>query len=331
MTHETDDLGPRLVEADPGSAAARLLGRVSPPRPLSPEAVARIQHRVVTAAGPRARLSWLRLCALASLGLAGVAGAATVARRVVFAPEIVRGGDGPARRARGPGPAAGTVRPSIVPLPSPEAPGLAPSAENVSVAAPPAGPARRAEVRRGSRPREAPPVETPAAPPPSTLAEESALMQDVLRKLRDDRDGAAALRALDEYAARFPRGQLAEEAARTRVAAYLLDRRSGPALGLLDGMALGGSARDLELAVVRGELRAEAGRCPEAESDFTAALSRARLGPLAERALYGRASCRSRRGDGAGARADLERYLEAFPQGRHAGEARRALEQGLGR
>jgi TolA-binding protein len=213
--------------------------------------------------------------------------------------------------------------PRIEPLAAPE-----PVAQpEPAVPAAPAALAPRREIRRPS-PR--PPVQ-PAAPPAeapasaSTLAEESQLLESALRKLRQQHDGAGALATLDEYRARFPRGELGREAERTRVEALLATGRTRPALEALDAMALGSSARDVELLVARGELRAHAARCADAEADFGVALARAPAGALAERALYGRASCRSRRGDRAGARADLGDYLARFPNGRFASDAKRGL------
>jgi regulator of sirC expression with transglutaminase-like and TPR domain len=91
-------------------------------------------------------------------------------------------------------------------------------------------------------------------------------------------------------------------------------------------LSLGVHGRDLELQVIRGELRAQR-RCPAAVSDFTQVLAAAPAAPLAERALRGRAACHLRSGDPERAAADLSRYLRQFPNGRFAAEARAALKQ----
>jgi tetratricopeptide (TPR) repeat protein len=102
--------------------------------------------------------------------------------------------------------------------------------------------------------------------------------------------------------------------------------RTEPALGRLDAVAPAALARSPALRVLRGELRARAGRLAAAVEDFDLALGRgAGSGDLFERALYGRGSCRARQGDAAGAREDLERYLRLHPQGRFAAEARQVL------
>ena len=90
--------------------------------------------------------------------------------------------------------------------------------------------------------------------------------------------------------------------------------------------SVGQLPRGAELAVLRAELRAEAQRCPEALADFDRCAAAAGCRPEAqERALYGRASCRGKLGQGAAAREDLERYLARFPHGRFASAAARAL------
>jgi TolA-binding protein len=55
-------------------------------------------------------------------------------------------------------------------------------------------------------------------------------------------------------------------------------------------------------------------------------LARAQTAALEERALDGRAACRSKRGDTHGAADDLRRYLDRFPGGAHADRARRWLQ-----
>jgi hypothetical protein len=167
------------------------------------------------------------------------------------------------------------------------------------------------------------PTPAPAPPPESALSKESRALSDAVRLLRRDRDAAGALAALDEYRARWPRGVLRPEAEVARVDALLSLGRRGDALVALESVDVAGLPRARELTVVRGELRAEAGRCKQAARDFD--IAAALTDALGERALWGRAGCRARLGDRDGARADLERYLERFPSGKFASEARRAL------
>jgi len=180
----------------------------------------------------------------------------------------------------------------------------------------------------------APPI--PDAPPPvvapvrpSAIAEEAALLGAALRELREQDDAAGALALLDEHDGRFSaRGALADEASTTRVEALLRLGRHARALALLDAQAPRPEGRGRELLASRGELRADAGRCREAIADFDALLADdGAADGAAERALYGRASCRARMDDAGDARADLQTYLTRYPEGRFAARARVALDR----
>jgi tetratricopeptide (TPR) repeat protein len=188
---------------------------------------------------------------------------------------------------------------------------------------------------RGHVPRltEPPPPAAPAShsvrvfavePAPSRIAEESRLLTAALQLLRQQHDARSALSALDEYSQRFPSGTLTREATLARIDALLeLDDRVH-ALELLDRTQLTELPRARELAVLRGELRGAVGRCNQAVADLGSALDGSG-DALEERALWGRASCRSRLGDSAGARSDLGQIISRFPQGNFASKARQAL------
>ncbi len=170
---------------------------------------------------------------------------------------------------------------------------------------------------------------TAASHGPSGLAEESRLLGVALHQLHQERDGGAALRSLDSYQQRFPKGLLTEEAQAARIDALLmLDHRS-EALALLEQTQFQRLGRGGELRVVRAELRSSAGRCREALADFAAVLTSTAAPappPVAERALYGQASCYTQLADASRARAALEQYLTRFPTGRFAEAARRSLQ-----
>ncbi|MBL9009366.1 MAG: tetratricopeptide repeat protein [Myxococcales bacterium] len=164
---------------------------------------------------------------------------------------------------------------------------------------------------------------------PSRLLAESQLLGRALQRLHRERDARGALSVLDEYATQYADGTLRAEASAARVDALLqLDRRS-EALQILDGASFSNLARGGELRLLRGELRAHAGRCREAVADFDAALrGDARSdGPLTERALYGVATCRLQLGERGMARDALRKYLSLYPTGRFADAAREALGQ----
>jgi hypothetical protein len=182
----------------------------------------------------------------------------------------------------------------------------------------------------------APPFHKPAEAATATPApaDEQALLGKALQRLRIARDPVGALALLDQHTARFPSGTLAPEAARLRTEALMLVGRKDVVLADLDNQAdtLAGSD---ERRLLRGELRATAGRWRLALADFDAVVHSLAQGTADdvktrerfERALWGRASARSQLADQAGARADLHDYLRRFPNGRFAAEARRLVNE----
>jgi TolA-binding protein len=195
---------------------------------------------------------------------------------------------------------------------------------------PSAGPRKRAAPASLEPP---PPVEVLPPPP-----DEHSLLATAVRRLRTAHDPASALAALDDYRVRFPSGALAPEASMLRAEALLQIGRKSDALAELDGLSLAQMPNSDGPHVLRGELRAAAGRWREALADFDVVL-RGHAGESAPigaptdakahgrlaRALWGRALARSRLGDDAGARADLQECLRRFPRGRFAPEAARLL------
>jgi TolA-binding protein len=176
------------------------------------------------------------------------------------------------------------------------------------------------------------PIQVPAIPPPpvasSRIAVEQALLGQAMKVLREGHDAPTALALLAQHAERFPEGALASEASMVRVEALLALGRRSEALSALDGIALASLPNRDERFVARGELRATDGRWSEAQQDFDQALRSHNLPAtstkarnIQERALWGRAAARSRLGDQAGARADLELYLRHYPSGKFAGPA----------
>jgi hypothetical protein len=219
----------------------------------------------------------------------------------------------------------GTVAPSLaVEPPGTVAPSLVvePPVAAVALVDEPAAaraPLARAPSSRAPHPALAAATESPAA-------EEAAILRDVFHDLRAGVTPAdRTLAALDDYDRRFPSGLLRAEARVARVEALLALGRRADGLALLDGWKAGDLPRRLRVA--RGELRAEAGRCADAATDFDVAVGIARDDELGGRALYGRASCALRTGDDAAAAAALAAYLDAQPDGPHTAEARRALER----
>jgi len=329
--------------------AGDLMRAAALPSDITPAARQRIRARLRSALTARTgrRARWrLRLhpvvvvvIALVSASVGGAAVQSMIAQRRLQREAVDRESkhaprsaqDGKSRRARRVA-AAGvpvavssspTPSPSLDPprsLPAPDATLPAVRQPSVPVARTRA-PAATANVRpMGLEP---PPLEV-APPPPA----EATLLAGAIRTLRGAGDAKAALALLDELRARFPDGAMTLEARAVRIEALLKAGRMAAALAELDGFPLDGAPGRDEWQVVRGELCANAGRWHEAEADFAGALA-GRLdgarGDLAERALWGRAGARARRGDGAGARADYALYLERFPSGRFADQARSAV------
>ena len=249
------------------------------------------------------------------------------------------------------------VKPSAAEEPAvqgPEAPGEPSQSEKpkcevrIPAEAPPAAKPKPAPIRLAAlqspaqaSPQPAPAVTPTAASTPAPQPGEQALISTALGKLRTSREPAAALATLDEYRARFPGGVLAPEAARLRTEALLLLGRKAAVLDDLDRTLSSEAAAGDERLVLRGELRAAAGRWRAALADFdgfvrahpTIAIGGpeaddGRLRDRIERALWGRASARSHTGDDEGARADLHEYLRRFPRGRFAVQAGRLLDEG---
>jgi hypothetical protein len=132
-----------------------------------------------------------------------------------------------------------------------------------------------------------------------------------IRALRIEHSPNAALAILDLHAAELDKSAYRHESLILRVEAMLALHRQREVLRLLDKSALADVAASRTLLVTRGKLRAAANRCNEAVGDFDLVLAEAK--PLDRQALFGRAVCRKKLGDGTGARTDLERFRREFP------------------
>jgi len=154
---------------------------------------------------------------------------------------------------------------------------------------------------------------TGRAPDTKATSQQTArYLKEVVQVLRVDHSPAQAVSLLDRYANALAGAAFAEEALLLRVEAMLaLGQRDG-VLQLLDRASLTDVAAAHALLVTRGELRAAANRCAEGIGDFDLVLSEAPRPP--KRALLGRAHCREKLGDSAGARSDRERYRREFPE-----------------
>lgn len=309
--------------------AAELLRSLPAPRTLTPHQVRRVEERIETALTPnRARLPGRLRWALAAGALVGAPLAFAALAQL-------------ARRPPEPTPQPAPVRP-VEPAPQPPAPAPDKVRFELDLTRPEPDPtfnerpAVRASTSRGPRKQPAAPVvggplptsSPPAAP--STLEQESQLLGQAITQLRIEKNAAEALSSLDDYRRRFPAGALRNEERLARIDALLSLRREGDALHEIERFEpddLERLPRGPELRVLRAELLQRAGRCAEAVAGFDEVLGAGVSAKVEERALFGRAACRAARGDAAGAREDLRRYLESFPDGRYAERARALLSE----
>ncbi len=312
----------------PEARAGALLRQALRREPLDADRLSAIRERLHAGRrAPQPRRHWaLRFAIAIALLLSG--GALTAAgQRYLKWPAPARRAQPqapapvvpPARHARAVASAPALALAPQDELPAPSAPIPPPRSHGEGRSAPPPPPAVEPAAVT-------PPPAAPAAPRASALAQESKLLAEALRRLRQDDDPRGALAMLDEHDVLFTNGALAPEATLARIEALLKTRRNADALALLDGAAPTphGSGRDLLIA--RAELRAAAGRCGGASNDFDLLLKgNPAFDPITERALWGRASCRAAASDGVGARGDLQDYLARFPDGRFARDARAAL------
>lgn len=297
------------ASSDPVEAEAQRLAREMPPaEALSPEAAARVLAKLdgvppPRGGGPRRVLPMIGVGALL-IGSALYLGL----HRTETPPMVsVEHGSKPVSQAA-PAPPAPEPTPVPVSPPAPPSPPVSPEVAPAPVPAP--VPARR-------QPRET-----------NALLEEAKLLGKAVEQLRRDQDPKAALATLQRYFQRYPQGELRGEAEVTRVEAQLRAGRKSEALSQLErlhGAGFEGLPRPVELALQRAELLADVRRDPEAARAFSDVLALHPALALEERALFGRAVCRARSGDEAGMRADLGAYLERFPDGRFAAEARERL------
>jgi hypothetical protein len=160
----------------------------------------------------------------------------------------------------------------------------------------------------------------PQAPP-----SEAQLLGEALRQMRDEANPRGTLAQLDLYDQFYPRGHLATEAQVVRAELLLRTSRQNEALIILDRLVLGAGSAPRAVTAVRGELRAEDGRCREAITDFDFVLAEGRADDIAARALYARAACRAQLGDAVGARVDATEYLRSFPKAARRADAQQLV------
>ncbi len=300
----------------PEAQAARGLAALAPPRPLDPDARARLAARLAGTppAAPTPRIVPLAVGALLALALGTGGYLALRSERVepIAAPADIS----PPLLER----AETFAAPAALPPPPPE----------LSVVA-------RVEPRvRRPKPDAAvlppPQVRSPSTvdPPPSSLEREARSLAEVVRTLRQDQDPTGALRALQLHRDAFPAPLLGPETDVVQLDALVAQDDRPAALELLqrlDPSQRRELPRRYELLALWADLLAEDARCNRAGPLYAQLLEEARAPALQERALWGQAHCLGRQGEVAATRASLEEYLRRFPQGKFAAAARRQLEK----
>ncbi len=170
-------------------------------------------------------------------------------------------------------------------------------------------------------PSAAQPTERPSRGPDPLDMEAAQLKRGL--ELKRAGDLIAAVATLKQYRQTHPRGAFWIEASMAELDAQLSLGHREEALSILEAVGDDPALpRSAELRLLRAELAARRGRCPEALAGFAASLQ---IPSLAERALYGKASCQEALGRFSESRSGFEEYLARYPQGSLATEARRAL------
>jgi tetratricopeptide (TPR) repeat protein len=292
-------------------AASALAGLRAEPD-LDAVALQRLHHRIAAAVRPRRRRAWRwqpAVVALLVLGVAGIAAATigvVVSRRspVVITP-LSSAPPQKSKRAKRRGPLI-VAQGDAAPVGPPAPPAVEPARPVVEA------------------PKPAAPRAVPPAPAKAGDGEEVRLFSEAMRAWRSG-DARGALVRIEDYEDLYPEGHFAPEAILVKVDALQALGRSNEALSFLRYQSLAKLPRSTELEVIRAELSAKAGRCDEALIDLDQVLRRDPGDRLGARALYARASCRSRLGDEVGAETDLRLYLLRYPNGPHVVAVRRAL------
>lgn len=166
--------------------------------------------------------------------------------------------------------------PSASPASSAPVPGAVPVASAIEPAAQVERKAVPAQRKLAARAVEAVPVGTSPAPAAAEnpILAESQSFAAALARWHRERDGRAALAALDAHDQRFPAGHLGPESRLLRAEILLAQGYESEGLALLDRLSLGGSPRARELYTVRGELRIKHGRCREGKADLDEVLAK---------------------------------------------------------
>ena len=153
-------------------------------------------------------------------------------------------------------------------------------------------PAPRVRSRPSRRRAAAPLFARPAATLPEDDDLEATLLARAIDLLRNRRDPEGALQLLAGFGQHFPDGVLTGEATLVRAEALLRLGRREALLTELSPAAIAGLPRAEELGLLRSEVLAQLGRCPEAIAGLRRALG-SRAPALQARARQGLTGCQA--------------------------------------
>jgi hypothetical protein len=276
------ELRPLGTDAPPSSLerrAGQFLHEARATAGLDESEIRAIEHRLLGPRRARPRLLLPVLVAVAVLLVTGTVMAVVGGWRPLLR-SLRQDEPAPAHTT----PTRGKRKAEVVPAPT----------KSEAPAAPPAAPPPRPQAA----PRRTARLESPAAPPPAqpapaegALSVEARSLADALARWRRDRDAEAALALLAGHERRFPHGALGIESRVARAEILLGLSRKAEALTVLDSLTLASLPRARELETLRGELRAQAGRCREARADLLRVMARTRSDELGQRAARALGTC----------------------------------------
>jgi hypothetical protein len=146
-------------------------------------------------------------------------------------------------------------------------------------------------ISRVEIPPPAAPAPNEAPTPEGALSVEARSLANALARWRRDAKAEQALALLAEHDHRFPHGALGIESRVARAEILLGLSRRAQALAVLDSLTLSSLPRARELETLRGELRAQFGRCTEARADLARVMSITEGDDLGKRAARALATC----------------------------------------
>ncbi|MBX7117147.1 MAG: hypothetical protein K1X64_22715 [Myxococcaceae bacterium] len=227
----------------------------------------------------------------------------------------------------------GALMVALRPAPAPTDLGqvsLAPAVVQKPLSVPPMAKATPAIHQAPAAPAQRPPtVKTKATPfivSDDGLLAEAQLIARAAQTLRAQHNASEALTLLDEHTKRFSSPTLADEARLLRIEALIAAEQPEQALALLRSDGPSSTPRTEMLRLLEAELLSQLNQCGEALQTLEPLLAPTVSRTVQERALIDRAACASTIGDFQSSRHTLEQYLERFPSGSFAEEARQRLE-----